>query len=55
MPIKLDAQAGPIGVLLVAAGVCLVLWLLVLAMNRREIDRARRNPPDSRRRDPRER
>jgi len=55
MPIKLDAQAGPIGVLLVAAGVCLVLWLLVLAMNRREIDRTRRNPPDSSRPDSRDR
>ena len=44
MPIQLDAQASPVGVLLVAAGVCLVLWLLVLWMNRREVDRSRRRP-----------
>jgi hypothetical protein len=41
MPIKLDAQASPLGALLVAAGVCLALWLIVLAMNRRDIGRRR--------------
>jgi hypothetical protein len=45
LPIKIDAQADPVPALLLAALVCLALWAMVSAMNRRDSRPPRPRPP----------